>query len=122
MAGKKDRIKDKDRFSILSDILDRCYLCGSDDRVALHEAFGGTANRKKSKEWGLVYPLCGPHHNLGTFSVHNSKELDLKLKKHAEMMWIVKHTDPNEPLDDRIDKFINIFGKNYLDKEDFNAK
>lgn len=118
MAGKKDKVKDKDRFSILSDTLDRCYLCGSSDRLALHEAFGGTANRKKSKEDGLIFPLCGPHHNLGTFSVHNNKDLDLKLKRYAEKIWLIKYTHEDLPIEDRIQKFIDRYGKNYLEEND----
>ena len=115
MAGRKDKIKDKDRFSILSPSLDRCYLCGSNDRLALHEVFFGTANRVKSKEDGMVIPLCGSHHNLGTFSVHNNHELDLKLKRYAEKIWIEKYTDSNLPYTDRVQLFIDRYGKNYLE-------
>ena len=114
MAGKHDKIKDKDRFSILVPSLDRCCLCGSTDRVALHEVFFGTANRDKSKEDGMVVPLCGPHHNLSTFSVHNCHELDLKIKQNAEKIWIDKYTNNELPYDDRIELFIKRYGKNYL--------
>ena len=114
MAGKHDKIKDKDRFSILVPSLDRCCLCGSTDRVALHEVFHGPF-RDKSKEDGMVVPLCGPHHNLGTFSVHNCDELDRKLKQNAEKVWIEKYTDNTLEYEDRVKLFINRYGKNYID-------
>ncbi len=118
MAGKKDRIKDSERSSIIAKDLTKCYICGSTDRVALHEAFYGNANRKKSKEDKMIFPICGPHHNLSSAGVHFNKELDLKLKKIAEKVWIANYTSKDENIEDRIDKFIKRYGKNYLDDED----
>ena len=119
MAGKHDKVKDSERFTIITPgFTGRCFLCGSTDRVAKHEAFGGP-NRDKSKQAGLIYELCGPHHNLSGQGVHFNKELDLKLKKHAEKIWIEHNVDPYASRDNKIKKFISIFGKNYLDEEDF---
>jgi len=115
MAGKKDLIKDKDRFSILVPYIDRCYICGSTNGLSLHEVFYGNANRKKSKEDGMIMPLCREHH-LGTNGVHNNKQLDLKLKQQAEKIWISKFTDKSLSLSDQIDLFIKRYGKNYLDE------
>ena len=119
MAGKKDKIKDSERYSILVANLDRCFFCGSKDRVALHEIFFGTANRSKSKEDGLIVPLCWNHHNGSNLGVHFNNALDLRLKKQGEKIWIKNYTDKNDPIDDKIEKFIKRYGKNYLDEEDF---
>ena len=107
MAGKKDKIKDSERFSIIVPALNRCMVCGTDQRVCIHEVFYGTANRKKSKEFGLVVPLCYEHHQ-GTNGVHFNKVLDLKLKQQAEKIWLKENNAT-------IDEFIKVFGKNYLD-------
>lgn len=116
MSGKKDKIKDKDRFSILVPSLDRCALCGSTSAIALHEVFfGSNGNRSKSKEDGMVLPLCGSHHNMSNFSVHFDHELDLKIKQNAEKVWINTYTDHKLPWEDRVNLFIKRFGKNYLD-------
>ena len=115
MAGKKDKVKDSDRFTIITPgFTGRCFICNSNDRVAKHEAFGGP-NRDKSKQYGLVYELCGPHHNLSNIGVHFDKDLDLKLKKHAEKIWIMANTDDNIPYEERINKFIEVFHKNYIE-------
>ena len=121
MAGKKDKVKDSERYSILIDNLDRCYVCGSKDRVAKHEIFFGSANRTKSKEDGLIVPLCWCHHNGSNLGVHFNNIFDLKLKKQGEKYWIMKYTDKKDPIEYRIKQFINRFGKNYLDDEDINA-
>lgn len=115
MSGKKDRIKDKDRFSILFPSLDRCCLCGSTDRVAIHEVFFGSANRDKSKEDGMTAPLCWNHHNGSNIGVHFNKKMDLLLKQRAEKVWIETYTDSLLPMEDRIQLFIDRYGKNYLD-------
>ena len=83
-----------------------CALCGSKNKVATHEIFFGTANRKKSIEDGLVVNLCGEHHNLGTNGVHFNRELDLELKKKAQTAY-------EQKLGSR-DEFIKRYGKNYL--------
>lgn len=115
MASKKDKVKDKDRFSILVPSLDRCSLCGSTDRVAIHEVFyGSNGNRSKSKEDGMCIPLCASHHNMSNFSVHFNKDLDLKVKQNAEKIWIETYTDKELDYDSRIQKFIDRYGRNYL--------
>lgn len=110
MAGKNDVIKDSERYSILVEDLDHCYFCGS-DHVHLHEVIHGTANRKKSKEDGLVLPLCKFHHG----EVHNKPDLDLRLKKIAEKIWLDTYTYAGRNRDDRIVDFIKRYGINYLD-------
>ena len=118
MASKKDKIKDEDRFTIMQpEFTGRCFFCGSDDRVAKHEVFFGTANRSKSKEDGLIVELCWDHHNGSNSGVHYNHDLDLRLKKRAEKIWIMHYANASSKIDG-ISKFIKRYGKNYLDDED----
>lgn len=115
MAGKKDIVKDSDRKSIITPYLDRCFICGSTDRVAIHEIFGGTSNRKKSKEDSLCLPLCYSHHNGSKNGVHFNKELDDTLKKLGEKIWLEKCCDKELPHEEKLELFIKRYGKNYLE-------
>lgn len=94
------------RYSIITQELDRCIVCGR-QREALHEVFFGTANRKKSIEHGLVIPLCNYHHNMSDNGIHFNHKLDLAYKQLAEQMWL----NVNEK---EIDDFIKEFGKNWI--------
>jgi hypothetical protein len=66
------------------------------------------ANRKKSDQYGLVVYL---HHNkchiFGENAVHKNAEIDRALKKLVQQR-AMQHYDWDEQ------KFIEIFGKNYL--------
>lgn len=115
MSSKRDKIKDSDRFSILTPIMNKCFICGSGNGVQLHEVFYGNAGRVKSKEDGMVAPLCYNCHHGSNFGVHYNKELDLKLKQYAEKIWIDYYTDKNLDYNDRINLFIKRYNKNYLE-------
>lgn len=93
------------RYSIIQSEK-KCLVCGS-PYVHIHEIFFGTANRKKSIEWGLCAYLCATHHNMSKLGVHFNKVLDTKLKQHAQRRAM-------EYYDWDIDDFRRIFGKNYL--------
>lgn len=86
----------------------KCFVCGKKSNLHLHHIMFGK-NRKKSDEDGLVVYLCYEHHE-GTNGVHgkNGHDLDIKLKKLAEYLWIYNY-------DKSIDDFIKRYGKNYLD-------
>ena len=90
--------------SILSDAKE-CYFCKSTMNLHKHHIFFGTANRKKSEEFGCWVYLCAGHHNMTDYSVHFNKELDLKLKKECQKEF--------EKYGSRED-FRRIFGKSYL--------
>ena len=92
--------------SIIAPLLPRCYICGSGSKVATHEVFYGTANRKKSIEDGMLVNLCGKHHNLSSEGVHFNKELDMRLKQKAQSVWENTYGDRKE--------FIKRYGKYYL--------
>lgn len=91
--------------SIVQPELDRCWFCGARQNLHTHEIFFGSANRKKSIEWGLYVKLCPQHHNMGNKCVHNNKQMDLELKKAGQRIFEKMHSR---------EKFMSIFHKNYL--------
>lgn len=90
--------------SIIHD-MSKCYVCGTTQDLHTHEVFYGSANRKKSIEWGCYVKLCGRHHNLSNEGVHYNKTLDTKLKQEAQRKFEMIHGH---------EKFMEIFRKNYL--------
>ena len=85
----------------------RCYVCGLKNNIHLHHIIFGK-NRKKADEDGLTIYLCYQHHE-GTKGVHgkDGHELDLKLKKLAEEMWLIYYNK-------NVDDFIKRYGKSYI--------
>ena len=65
----------------------RCFICGSSGGLHHHEIMFGTADRKKSIKYGLQLWLCGPHHNLGNYSPHHNREVDIVLKKYGQQKF-----------------------------------
>lgn len=112
---KKTRIKqkssklaklEKNRFSIITTDLEHCYLCtkqGIKDipQNDFHELIEGK-NRQVSMKYGLVIPICRKCH----YFVTNDKTLQDKLHKVAQKEF-KKHY--------KLEDFVQIFGKNYLD-------
>lgn len=83
-----------------------CYVCGAKARLQNHHCIYGTANRKLSEKYGLKVWLCLEHHTGGSGAVHFNKSLDLHIKQEAQKAFEKHHGNRN--------KFIRIFGKNYL--------
>lgn len=103
MKQKKYKILklEKERFSIITDDLEHCFLCKK-PKDHLHEVFYGS-NRINSMKYGCVIPICSLCHT----KVHNNIELDLGLKKALERAFLrVYKCD--------IDYFIKTFHYNYL--------
>lgn len=73
------------RFSIITDNLEKCYLCNAKGQD-YHEAFGGR-NRQKSIKWGLVFRLCRKCHR----EVTDSKEYSKLLENKAKRIFINKY-------------------------------
>ena len=96
---------DKSRFSIITNDLEHCIICGA-KRDNLHEVFYG-AYRHISIKYGLVIPLCLKHHTQDNFSVHNDRELDLYFKRLAQTIFISKHS---------YELFMNDFKIDYINK------
>lgn len=95
----------KKRFSLLTDNMKRCYLTGETTNIHIHEVFFGSANRKKSIEWGCCVPLTGKLHNQSNEGVHFNKNLDLMLKREMQKAFEKKYSH---------DQFMKVFNKNYL--------
>lgn len=89
---------EKNRFSIITNNLNMCYLCGR-KKDHLHEVFFGK-NRINSMKYGCVVPLCSDCHH----KVHCNINIDRKLKKMFQRKF--------EEMYD-ID-FLKIFRRNYL--------
>lgn len=104
MKRKKYKIikLEKKRYSIITDNLDICYLCGK-TKNHLHEVFYGNKHRLLSMKYGCIVPLCSFCHS----KVHQDIELDLLLKKTLEKAFI-------EVYKCDVDDFIKIFHKSYL--------
>lgn len=94
------KITDSKRYSIITDDLEHCYVCGG-KKECLHEVFFGK-NRQASKNYGMVIPLCNYHHNASNEGVHFNKKLDIELKEKAEKCFL-------EIEGNTIKKFIEIF-------------
>lgn len=81
-----------------------CWICGS-TTVHEHHVFEGSANRKKSEQYGLKIYLCPRHHNLSNDGVHENLVLALSIKKFAQRKFEDKWGH---------EKFMEVFHKNYL--------
>lgn len=92
---------EKNRFSILTNDLTKCFICGS-PKQELHEIYFGK-NRTNSMLFGCVVPLCFEHHR-GNFGVHHDHKLDLYLKQLCQEKFEQIYPIP----------FESIFYKNYL--------
>lgn len=103
MLKKCSKIKqlERMRYSILTDDLSKCFLCGR-QKDHLHEIYFGN-NRVNSMKWGCVVPLCRNCHQ-GKYGVHNNHEVDIMLKKKCQLKFEQVYPDVS---------FINIFHKNY---------
>ncbi len=81
-----------------------CIVCGAPN-AERHHIFFGTANRRKSEQYGYVIPLCAEHHR-GNKGIHFDREFDLKVKRIAQK-------DFEKRFGSR-DDFRREFGKSYL--------
>lgn len=90
----------------------KCFLCESEESYGMnklesHHIFFGTANRKKSEEYGLKVWLCGHNcHRNGPHAPHQNKVVDNSLKSLAQAKFEEIHGDR--------DLFRKEFGKSYL--------
>lgn len=98
MKNKTSKLayKEKKRESILTDNMERCYICGS-KKCDLHEIFGG-CRRQKSIEHKLVIPICRYDHS-------NIKNFENWLHKTAQKKFEETHTR---------EEFIKEFGKSFI--------
>lgn len=90
---------------IVAEDNEQCILCNR-PRECWHHCFGGHGRRSISEREGLVVPLCNACHNMTNKSVHFNKQIDLLVKKLAQKKFEEHHTR---------ERFIKLFGRNYLD-------
>ena len=85
-----------------------CYVCGRRCESQEHHIFYGTANRSLSEKYGLKVYLCLNHHTATREAVHNgNKTLDIQLKQEGQRAFERRFGSRR--------KFMEIFGKNYLE-------
>lgn len=101
---KHKKLENK-RFSIITNDLEHCIVCGK-NKNALHEVFYGSY-RLVSIRYGMVIPLCLKHHTMGLKSIHNDRQLDLYYKKLAQSIFIKRYS---------YDLFIKEFKIDYIEK------
>lgn len=90
---------ERNRFSILTNDLEHCYICKG-KKMDIHEVFSGK-NRQASMKYGLVIPVCRKCHNL----VQKDSTLIAKMHKVGQKVFKKHYKNEN---------FIEIFGENYL--------
>ena len=83
-----------------------CFICKTETETCRHEIFYGKGNRAISKKLGFWVNLCPECHR----KIHGDREMDLMLKKLAEMKYLETH-DMSEFMDIK-----SGIGKNYLDE------
>lgn len=95
---------ERKRFSLFTDDLTKCIICGKSP-INKHEIFGGK-NRLRSIEFGLVIPLCTcEHHNqIECKGIHFNKKLQKEWKIKGQVIFETTYPHLN---------FIDIFGKSY---------
>ena len=91
---------ERSRFSLFTDDLEHCIICGV-KKNHLHEIFFGS-NRKKSMQYGFVIPLCTEHH------------AEMHINKDWQEYWHVKGQEYWEEFIGSREEFIKVFGKSYL--------
>lgn len=91
---------ERNRFSVFTDDLEHCIICGN-KKDHLHEIFFG-ANRQKSMQYGFVLPLCHKCHA----EMHRNKDWQEYWHAKGQKYW--------EKFIGTREEFIEVFGKSYL--------
>ena len=101
MKQKTNKLRklERNRKSILTKDLKRCYICG-DPKSDLHEIFGA-GNRKISMEQGFVIPVCRKCHTKLTLNY----DFGLMIKKICQNEFEANHTR---------EEWMQLIHKNYL--------
>ncbi len=84
----------------------KCEMCGQWGNLEKHHVFPG-AFRKKSEKYGAVAYLCHTCHNEPPNGVHFNRFMRLTLQEQTQRKLM-------EIYGWNIERFIEIFGKNYL--------
>lgn len=89
---------ERDRFSIMTDDLTKCIVCGM-SKQDLNEIYPGR-NRQNSMKYGLVIPMCRKCHTEYT----NNRDMQLKWMKLGQKKFEETYEED----------FIDIFKRNYI--------
>lgn len=87
--------------SIITVLTQKCFLCGSRKNIETHHIIYDFGNTKLSARYGLTVPLCKSCHE----KVHSDREIDLKLKRLAQVAFQNEYPDED---------FAQVFGEYYL--------
>ncbi len=93
---------EKERFSIIYQVLTKCCNCGSKTGIEKNEVFEG-AYRQLSIKLGMITPFCKQCHNL----FHNDLIFNLTYKAIFQQEYLKTHT---------LEEFISIFKQDYIYK------
>ena len=98
--SKKLAKLERDRFSIFTDDMNKCYFC-ENPRMDKHEIYRGK-NRSNSMKFGFVLPMCRYHHDKYQEDVEFNDYWHRKAQKYYE-----------DNIGSR-EEFLAIFRRNYL--------
>lgn len=101
MKKKSNKLSklERNRFSIITDDLTKCIICGR-PKNDLNEIYPGR-NRQNSMKYGLVIPICRQCHSVYT----NDREMQLYWMKIGQEKFNEVYSDKD---------FLDIFKRNYL--------
>lgn len=101
MRNKTYKLKklEKNRFSILTNDMEHCYICQS-PFVEIHEIYNA-GNRKISMKNGFCVPLCHKHHEYVTLNADGSNYL----KQKCQRVFEETHSR---------DEFMKLIGRNFI--------
>lgn len=90
---------EKNRFSLFTDNMNKCYFCNK-PKDHIHEVIYGK-NRINSMKYGITLPLCEEHHRM----MHNDISLTKEYRKKGQVLFEETYPD----LD-----FMDIFKEKFL--------
>lgn len=104
MKAKSNKLAklERNRYSVFSDNIEKCYLCPITTNLTWHEIYQGR-NRKNSMKHGFCLRMC--------LFCHEEKQEDADFNDYwhrQAQLYFEEHIGSRE-------EFISIFRKNYLD-------
>lgn len=97
----KQKKLEENRYSILTNNLNKCYVCKIRKKDDIHEIYAG-AKKQTSMKNGFCIPICRRCHN----EIQNDEEKMLVYKKRCQQEYEKTHTR---------EEFIKLIKRNYLD-------
>ena len=104
MQNKSNKLAslERNRYSVFSDNIERCYLCGNTYKLTWHEIYAGR-NRQNSMKNGLCLRLCLNCHS----KEQENSQFNDYWHKQGQLYW-------EEFIGTRED-FVEVFKRNYLE-------